>query len=643
MCGIAGLIGRNDSKIEAGIIKAMSQVMKHRGPDDNGYLGIMDQGIIQKGRECNHTQNSSLALAHRRLSILDLSEDAWQPMVTDDQKYAIVYNGEVYNYVELKEKLVELGHVFNSKSDTEVVLHAYIEWGVEAFNHFLGMFAFAIVDLHKRIVVFARDHFGIKPLYYTTTNKFFAFASEIKSLLEVPGASRVANAETIFSFLRYALNDYGDSTFYQNIWQIPPASYMIVSLDKPEKSSPVTYWELDLNNKIDVSYTDASQLLREHLMKSVQLHLRSDVAVGAALSGGIDSSSITCFMRMLNSDIEISTFTYLPNINGSGEKKWSDEVGLHINATPHIIKPSASDLLDTMDKIVYIQDQPMGSTNMYAQYLVYKQSSYNGVKVILDGQGADEMLAGYTHFYSNKIISLIHQKRFSELITFLYQAAKTQPGFNPVTVLSKGVFEMLPSYVRKYIRQLFGAPVFPSWMNKNWLLEHNHTGFITDNRPTKTLREALYQSLMKDSLPMLLRWQDRNSMAHSVESRVPFLNSKLAEFIFSLPDDYLISSNGTSKAILRTAMQGIVPENILKRRDKVAFGSPMIQWLHYLTPWINELMQSDTINSVPFINTREMQHQWQGIVSGKRKMDGSIWRLISLIKWIERFEIQFTN
>jgi len=642
MCGIVGIVNFDRLPINVDVLKAMSSSISHRGPDDKGYLGLTGESDILLDREVHNIAGSWIGLGHRRLSIIDLSDSGWQPMSSINGRYFIVYNGEVYNYVELKQQLEAAGHKFNSTSDTEVVLTAYIEWGREALTRFIGMFAFVILDMRTRELFLARDHFGIKPLYYNFTDQTFSFASEIKALLKIPGMSKYANAQVVFDFLRYARSDHGDGTFLRSVQQIPPGHFLVVPLEKGKDRRLISYWNPSFDAHSMIPFNEASNLLRDMFLDNVNSHLRSDVPVGAALSGGIDSSSIVSCIRHIDPKRELHTFSYVADVAGDGESKWATMVGNRVGAQLHMIRPSEEDLVSDLQKLTYIQDEPFASTNMYAQYLVYGLAKQNGIKVVMDGQGADELMAGYDHFYRHKIYSMLRRGKLVELFVFMKAATRIQPAFNLFTYLLHGFSGLLPLSVMNGGRRLIGKECCPSWINKEWFNKSR----ITDHsyfagKGNSCLKKALYQSLTRDSLPMLLRWQDRNSMAHSVESRVPFLTPKFAEYLLSLPDEYLISQDGTRKSILRSAMREIVPQAVLTRLDKVAFGTPMTAWLSRLTPWINKIFHADIVEDIPVFAQDRLRTEWAEVMDGRRPMRDHVWRCISLIKWVECFRIKF--
>jgi asparagine synthase (glutamine-hydrolysing) len=645
MCGFAGIVTRDGSCLDNQVLRAMSYSIRHRGPDDAGYFGMTPDSQFRISRDPLDMDGTWLAMAHRRLSILDLSEEAWQPMRTADGKYWIVYNGEVYNYIELRQELEMLGYRFRSRSDTEVVLNAYIAWGTRAFTRFIGMFALVILDLPRSRLIFARDQFGIKPLYYTLNDRVLAFASEIKALLHVPGVSPVADSQAAFDYLRYAHNDHGSTTFFEAVRQVPPAHSAEIGLDRLEGIRPERYWQLDLSQENDLSYEQAGETLRGMILDSIRLHLRSDVPVGAALSGGIDSSTVVSCMRRVDPGIHLHTFSYVPDGPDSGEDKWATEVGLAAGAVLHKTRPSAEDLLTDLNHLVYVQDQPVGSTNMYAQYLVYRLAKRKGIKVVLDGQGADELLAGYGHFYLHRIQSLIRRAQFGKLVNFLVGASRVQPEFSGAGALLRATVGMLPAEMASVLKGLGGWESVPRWINRQWLRrqEVSEDTLYRDRRQSESLRAALHRSLMLESLPMLLRWQDRNSMAHSVESRVPFLTPQIAQYLLSLPDQYLISMDGTRKSVLRSAMRGIVPDSVLTRLDKVPFGSPMGAWMRQLAPWINRIVHDGILDTIPVLDAAVVKAVWADVLAGRKFNDSILWRWISLIKWVECFGVRFAD
>ncbi|WP_414578362.1 asparagine synthase (glutamine-hydrolyzing) [Anabaena sp. CCY 9402-a] len=642
MCGIGGIVRFNNSKIDLQILTTLSDSLKLRGPDELGFLGWSQQTSVHISRSPEEVQNFPICLFHRRLSILDLSPAGWQPMGTPNGRYYIVFNGEIYNYLELQTQLKVLGHQFHSHSDTEVLLAAYAQWGVQAFTKLVGMFAFAILDTWEHTLLLARDYFGIKPLYYTYSHNGFTFASEIKTLLHLPEIKRHVNPQRLYDYLHSGLTDYGSETLFADIKQLPPSHFLRISLDKPQQPQIEQYWQLDLNQHTDITFPEATEHLRHLFLESVNLHLRSDVPVGAALSGGIDSSAIVMAMRYLQgSQLELHTFSYIASDPSLSEEQWVDIVVKAADAVGHKIQASSENLTSDLNRLIDLQDEPFGSTSIYAQYRVFQMAQGVGIKVMLDGQGADELLGGYRPYLAARLASLLRQGKWQSASQLLQRTANL-PEISQKKMLLRAVGLLLPPSLQPSMRQLVKKDVKPSWLNSNWFTQN---GLIPQLYPQKhnleILRAELAQAVAETSLPMLLRYEDRNSMAHSIESRVPFLTPNLVNFIFSLPEEFIIASDGTSKAIFREAMRGIVPDPILDRKDKIGFATPEQRWLQDLRPWLEAVLNSDTANEIPALNIQKVREEFQSVVEGRSAFDFRVWRWINLIRWTERFNVTF--
>lgn len=644
MCGIAGILNRDGVPVPTEHLNRMGQVLGHRGPDDRGFLGHRTGGKVSLTRDARTLQDCSVGLVHRRLSILDLTESGWQPMGTADGRYYIVFNGEIYNYLELRQELEKSGCQFRSASDTEVLLNAYVQWGRRALSRFVGMFAFAILDLAKDKLFFARDFFGIKPFYYVRTAHGLAFASEIKALLELPGTSREVNPRRTYEFLRYGTSDYGEETFFAAIRQLPAAHYLEFSLAGSEFPSPVRYWQPQVNGAARLTFSEASEELAGRFRENVRLHLRSDVPVGVALSGGLDSSALISIVRDLEGPkLRLHAFSYLANEQELSEEKWSRLAGENVGAEIHTIRPDHENLRNDLDQLIYAQDEPFGSTSMYAQFLVYRLARQTGIKVMLDGQGADELLAGYLFFYPSCVASMLRRGRWWQALGFVSRASRRPGSLGALALAARSLAELLPGGWRQQGANLLGKGAFPAWLKPEWF-EARGGPPARSPAPKGALlmRKRLCQSLVEDSLPMLLRWQDRNSMAHSIESRVPFLTPALADFLYSLPEEYLVANDSTTKAVMREAMRGIVPEAILARRDKVAFATPLSQWMVSLGSWVQKTLESEAFLSLPCLNHARLQREWEAVVQGKSVFGWQQWRWVCLAKWAERLSVEFS-
>ena len=644
MCGIAGILTTESSGIHSSVLQSLNDTLRDRGPDNLGFLGWGANSSIKVSRDWRSLEGCWLGLVHRRLSILDRTSAGWQPMGTSDGRYYIVFNGEIYNYLELQNQLKELGNNFRSHSDTEVLLTAYAQWGSDALTSLVGMFAFAILDTQNKELFLARDFFGIKPLYYTYYQNGFVFASEIKALLKIPGIDRRVNPQRLYDYLRSGLTDYGSETLFANIRQLPPAHFLKLSLDKPQQPQIQRYWQLESNQHSQLSFSEAASHLRKLFLENITLHLRSDVPVGAALSGGIDSSAIVMAMRHLNKNQEIHTFSYIAEDKTLSEEKWVDLVAQKAGCIGHKVRALPQELKSDLARLIELQDEPFGSTSIYAQYRVFQTAKRAGIKVMLDGQGADEILGGYRPYIAARFASLVRQGKWSDAIAFL-QKVVNLPGASQKRILMQAAKFLLPPSLQLPLRQLVKKDLMPIWLNAKWFDRKQieiDTGFQNFSIE-QILREQLYRACTETSLPMLLRYEDRNSMAHSIESRVPFLTPALVNFVFSLPEEFIIAKDGTSKAIFRQAMRGIVPDPILDRKDKIGFATPEQSWLSSSYPWVDKILQSKVAAEIPAFNLEVLQAEFQAVLQGRSPFDFRVWRWVNSILWVEKFNISFDD
>jgi asparagine synthase (glutamine-hydrolysing) len=617
------------------------KLLEHRGPDDSGYLSF-SQGRVDWGCEWKPMDSrAEVLLLHRRLSILDLSESGWQPMAADGGRFWMVFNGEIYNYVELRAQLEALGHVFKSCSDSEVLLAAYVQWGRECLKRFVGMFALAILDIKRRRVFLARDFAGIKPLYYKFENGVFAFASEVKALLEFGSGNRSANPERLYLYLRYGICDHGAETLLSEIWQLPAGHYLELNLDQRCNPQPVCYWRPEVEETLDISFDEAAARLRQLFVRNIQLHLRSDVPVGAALSGGVDSSSIVMTMRHLHPSLEIHAFSYIAEDQQISEERWIDMVGRESGARLHKVKPKAEDFLADLDLVVAAQDEPFGSTSLYAQYCVFRAANRAGIKVMLDGQGADEILGGYRYYMGARLASLVRRGDWRHAAKFLTRCSRWS-GVSKSWLLARSSDYLLTETFQRPLRKLIKKDLSPPWLRQSWFASRGVKPKVLNySTQPDVLRDALRRTLVETSLPHLLRYEDRNSMAFSVESRVPFLTPELVKFMLSLPEHYVLAEDGMSKAVFREAMRGIVPDAILDRRDKIGFATPEQRWLSKLDRWVKGVLGSDAANGIPFFNMDAIRHEWQLTLDGRKPWDFRVWRWLNLIQWTERLQVEY--
>jgi len=641
MCGIAGIVVGANGRVDPAFIPTATRLLEHRGPDDVGYLLYSPQAVTT-GREWRGDPgDAAAALVSRRLAILDLSEAGRQPMSTPDGRYHLVFNGEIYNYVELRRELEALGYGFRSRSDTEVLLAAYAQWGTACLPRLIGMFAFAVIDARERRLTLARDAFGIKPLYYVLHDGRFSFASEVPALLQLSGCKRQANPARVFAYLRHGSSDFGDETFLACVRQLPPASYLSISLDQPTEPVPARYWEPRLGPPLDISFEEAAGRLRELFLDSIRLHLRSDVPVGTALSGGIDSSAIVTALRHLQGkNLEIHAFSFVAEPAAISEEKWLEMAADASGAVIHKVRCGPDDLASDLDAMIRGQGEPFGGSSVYAQYRVFRLAQKAGIKVMLDGQGADELLAGYHWYSSARLASLVRHGRYGEAMHFLNQAA-SRPGMGRWGLLGAAGEFLLPKPMHGLVRRALGRGLIPRWMNGRWFADHAvrpEPDWLSTS--PDVLKWCLVDSATTRSLPQLLRYEDRNSMISSIESRVPFLTPALAEFLLALPEHHLLDAAGATKAVFRKAMEGIVPQPILDRKDKIGFATPEPDWLRSLGPWVEQTLRSDAAKRVPVLEHSEIETGWQRNLQD-RPGGTVVWRWLNLIEWSRLFDVKF--
>lgn len=633
--------------LDAALVGRLFSLLDHRGPDDRGWL-TLDRSGTRTGSE-PEALFGDVVLIHTRLSILDLSSAGHQPMSTPDDRFHLSFNGEIYNYVELRRELESLGHRFVSSSDTEVLLAAYVQWGTAALQRLVGMFAFAVVDTKRKSLVLARDQFGIKPLFYAPLRNRLAFASEIPPLLELPGVSRRADSQRVYDYLRWTRVDHGAGTMFASIRQVPPAHYIEVALDAPERIVEVPYWHLEPEPVDCLTFDEAAERLRELFLESVRLHLRSDVPVGAAFSGGVDSSgNVTAMRSLCGSGLDLHTFSFIPEDPKISEERWISLVAAEIGAVAHTVTPGPQELLADLDRLIDVQAEPFGSTSIYAQYRVFRLAHEAGVKVMLDGQGPDELFGGYRPYLPARLAGLLLRGRLLSAARFV-AAVSRLPGTNSADVVRTvidgsrtAVKSSLPDAIREPARSLRNRASLPGWLDGGWLAARNVVLPVTFGAAvgTSALREQLVESV-EHSLRTLLRYEDRNSMAFSIESRVPYVTPAIAEFAAGLPDDYLIGSDGIGKLVLRRSLRGLVPDQVLDRRDKIGFNTPEASWLLALGSWVDGVLNSEAAHAAGPLRIAEAQKSWQAGRNGTDGLDPATWRWLNFVRWIDRFAVEF--
>ena len=538
----------------------MTNVLAHRGPDAEG-----------------HWINAEVALGNRRLSIIDLSDAGRQPMRYLD-RYMIVHNGEIYNYIELRDELQKKGHSFFSKTDTEVIAAAYDAWGEECVDHFDGMFAFAIWDQKQKTLFVSRDRFGEKPFFYFLDNEQFVFASEMKALWAA-GIERKVNLKLLFNYLTIGYVDnpnIPDETFFENISKLPAGTCLKLTL--PDfQCSIEDYWDIDIENENKkISDQQAIEQFSHLFQQSVKRRLRSDVAVGTSLSGGLDSSSIVATVRefMTHPSSPAAFSSTFPGFE-KDESKFSKTVADKFQLQHFTTTPTAEDLYNDMEKLFYHQEEPFSSSSIFAQYKVYELAKQQGIKVLLDGQGADEILAGYHQYYKWYWQELFRKRRLSSSGEL---TAARELGISERFGWKNRIAALFPEFASIFLeRQYLLNALRHEDLTKDFTqLQSKEAYYITPG--IFSLNGVLYFNTCMHGLEELLRYADRNSMAHSREVRLPFLNHELVEFVFSLPASFKIRK-GWTKWLLRETMKNKLPGDIVWRKDKTGFEPPQEQWM----------------------------------------------------------------
>jgi asparagine synthase (glutamine-hydrolysing) len=618
-------------------------LLDHRGPDRRGWL-TADGDVVLRDRGRDEALYGRVILLHTRLSIIDLSAAGSQPMSSADERFHIGFNGEIYNYLELRAELERLGNVFRSHSDTEVLLEAWREWGPGALPRLVGMFAFAVLDREEQAVYLARDPFGIKPLYFAETeDSRVTFASEIPVLFALGGISRKANAQRLYDYLRFGVTDHGDETMFSDVRQLASGHYVRIPVDRPGPVKQIRYWSPPAGPALDISLDEAAERLRELFIENITLHLRSDVPIGVAFSGGIDSSAnLTAMRSVAGPELDLHTFSYIASDEKLNEERWIDLVGGETDSVLHKVQPTASELVADLDDLIDAQGEPFGGTSIYAQYRVFRLAGEQRMKVMLDGQGADELFAGYHSYLPARFASLVRQLRLVRAARFL-EAARRNPDAAGVAEQLFFGLSMLTPRAQAPLRRLLGHELLPDWLVGEWFRERGvhiaspwYAGGGRD-----VLRAQLVERLCVSSLPMLLRYEDRNSMRFSIESRVPFLTTKLAEFALSLPEDLIIGPDATRKRVLRRALRGLVPDAVLDRRDKIGFATPEQAWLGTLQPWVDAVFREAAQAAVAPIRLPAAVRRWQEVAGGKLPFDPQAWRLLNVIRWSERLGVEY--
>ncbi|HWE61189.1 MAG TPA: asparagine synthase (glutamine-hydrolyzing) [Chloroflexota bacterium] len=648
MCGISGLVALGAEPVDRIHLERFNGILAHRGPQDSGIYCTPQAG-----------------LAHRRLAIIDLSPAGHGPMSNEDGTVWITYNGEIYNYRDLLPELEARGHRFRSVCDTEVVLHAYEEWGDQCVERFNGMFAFALWDVRRARLLCARDRAGVKPFYYMVGNGFFAFASEIKALLALPWAQRRVSAAVAFDFLVPGYVDHTDRTFFRDIVALPPAHTLAVEAGTVASRR---YWSLPMPDPDTLTMQPSLAQQRRYtedflalLLDSVRLRLRSDVAVGSCLSGGLDSSTIVCLANSLlfpgtglgdgaaadeawhRRGEQQRTFSACFAEPGLDERPFIEAVVAQTGVAPFSTFPSGETLFADLPAIVYHQDEPFLSSSIVAQWHVMRLAREHGVTVLLDGQGADELLCGYAGYIGPFLADLLRAGRLAAFAreSHLFQRYYGRRFGSSARLLAR-TLRAQHSWLRPQVRSRFDpARAVPPWLAPELAFDESGTPrawprSYTSEQPGY-LPSVTHWLFAHGSLPSLLRYEDRNSMAFSLEARVPFLDYRLVEYVFGAPNAVRLGG-GLTKQVLRRAARGVIPEVVRARRDKLGFTTPEATWLRGpARAAIAELLASPSPSLREYIRPDAARETFTAFAQGAPVSEALIWRWISLDLWLRTF------
>ncbi len=629
MCGIlGGWWSDHPSKLDVRLHQGLD-LLQHRGPNDRGLTKLPAAGGL-------------LALGHTRLSILDLSPAGRQPRTSTDGRYTLSFNGEIYNYRELRERLSTLGRHFVTDTDTEVLLAAWQTWGVDALPRLVGMFAFAVFDAHSQTLTCAVDPFGIKPLFWRMDSGNLSFASEQRAVHAVAGQAARLDWQSSNDYLVHGVYDDGARTFLAGTHRLRAGHLMHWTPGSGMQPVISAWWHPPLHAEETLSFSHATEQFRALFLDSIKLHLRSDVPVGAALSGGLDSSAIVCAIRHLEPNLPLHTVSFIAPGSPQSEAAWANIVTQHVGAQTTLVEARPGDLAAHLDDLIQAQGEPFGSTSIYAQYRVFQAAREQGLTVMLEGQGADELLAGYQGYPAYRMQSLIETGRWLEACRFA-RSWSAWPGRSMSHLIRHTASLFLDDDIYHKLRHLIGKPLRPEWLDQAMMedagvrAEFPRPADGSARRGSRVLQK-LGASLSDRGLPALLRQGDRNAMRFSIENRVPFLTTPLAQRLLTMPEQYLISPSGETKSVLRAALRGIVPDEILNRRDKVGFVTPELDWLRALGPQTRDwILQA---SAVPFLAPTSMLQTFDAMMAGKQPFTWQVWRWINFIRWYQLENIQ---
>ena len=647
MCGIAGLY-RREGRVDLGRLGHMMRILRHRGPDDEGIALLGRDGsaatlggndtpapayasphLYAPGRRYGTLAEVGVALGHRRLAIVDLSPAGHQPMCDPQRRTWITYCGEIYNWVELKAELEALGEGFATASDTEVMLAGYRRWGQDCVSHFNGMFAFALWDADQRTLFCARDRFGVKPLYYQWDGQTFAFASEPKALVLTQPRRITARAAAIRDLVALDWVDHDTHTFFEGVEQLAPGHVLTLG----ESGLAIRgWWALDPTRHAVGSPADWTARFAELFTDAVALRLRADVEVGSCLSGGMDSSAVvTTAARLRERPLHTFTCAYDEGPRWD-ERPYVAETVAASGASSHVVVPHGGDFWAVFDRLAFHQDEPTAGPGVWSQWKVMELAGAQGLRVLLDGQGGDETLAGYERYLPLRLRDLLVH---GDVAGFM--------GLWPDVARRLGPAHTLALVIEPWVPRALFAPLRSAYGQGKDRVLTEALRVLPGHRPPRpprgfrsaVLRQQAFD-LSQRLLPSLLRYEDRNSMAFSIEARLPFLDYRLVELALSLPDDQRIEGT-TPKAILRRALADRIPAKVLARRDKMGFETPADVWLRsrYAGETRRRLLTPGPHHA--WLDPGALAGELEDYLAGRRAIGLQVWRWLSLESWARQY------
>ena len=613
MCGIAGFVLSVPEPQWRSRLESMARLVAHRGPDDAGVY---------------ESPCGTAGLAHRRLSIIDLSPEAQQPMSNEDGTVWLTYNGEIYNYRELDAELKARGHVYRSRSDAETIVHAYEEWGRECVSRFNGMFAFALWDERQRQLFCARDRFGEKPFYYLFDGARFVFASEIKALLLDPAMPRRIHRTSVARYLAHGLADEGPETFFDAVRSLPAAHRLTLRDARLEVSR---YWSLPATaDAVTLDEAGWERAFLDLLTDSVRLRLRSDVPLGTCLSGGLDSSSIVALASRIEGR-EVTAFSVLYDEPGLAERSFVEAVTRAFPIRGVEVCPDGRDLYETLSRIVWHNDEPSTSVGQYSQWHVMRLARDHDVKVLLNGQGGDEILAGYERYVTTDARERMLQGDVLGAVRSLRGEARIRGG-GVAGSLKRVVYPITPRLLRRGYRRFLSRRSSAA----DFLDPELAAAAGDPPEEFRTLRDHLAWDLTVLSVPSLVHAEDRCSMAFSREIRLPFLDHRLVELMFRMPSDMKIRGGVTKHVLRRVMAREGLPAEVAARRDKKGYPTPVGRWLRTIARQETRDVLS-SLRGRGLLDVDRALGAFEEHCSGDADHTALLWRWINVELWFRRF------